>query len=253
MEMEPLDLTAPSSPLFDEVTGALEALTAVLAEEEDFRILLRHVCLQVRHAVPGVDEASVTLVTGEVPHTASATSEVVGDLDGDQYRIGDGPCLEAVRSGKIVRTAVSDATERWPDFARGAREAGFGSFLAAPLVADEQFSGAVNCYGRQDDGFAETEARLLELYTTAVEAVLRVYHRYLRARETAEHLRTALTSRAAIDQAKGMLMAIRQVDADDAFALLVEQSQRENTKLREVAEQFVARVVSGHVPPADRG
>jgi GAF domain-containing protein len=248
--MERLDPTAPASPLFDEVTGALEALTAVLQEDDDdFRVLLRHVCLQVRHAIPGVGEASVTLVTGEVPHTATATSGVVGDLDGEQYRIGDGPCLEAMRSGKIVRTTVSEALERWPDFARGAREVGFGSFLAAPLVADDQFSGAINCYGWQDDGFAEVEGRLLELYTTAVEAILRVYHRYLRARETAEHLRTALTSRAVIDQAKGMLMAIRQVDADDAFALLVAQSQRENIKLREVAERFVERVRSGRVVP----
>ncbi|WP_103338897.1 GAF and ANTAR domain-containing protein [Amycolatopsis sp. CA-126428] len=247
--MERPDPAAPVSPLFDEVTGALEALTAVLREEDDFRILLQHICLQVRHAVPGVHEASITLVTGEVPHTATATSAVVDDLDGDQYRIGDGPCLEAVRGGKIVRTTVSDAVERWPRFAGGAREAGFGSFLAAPLVADERFSGAINCYGRQDDGFEEVEAQLLELYTAAVAAILRMYHRYLKARETAEHLRTALTSRAVIDQAKGMLMAIRQVDADDAFALLVEQSQRENVKLREVAERFVARVVSGHVLP----
>jgi len=247
--MERPDPTATASPVFDEVTGALEALAAVLREEDDFRILLRHVCLQVRHAVPGVDEASVTLATAEVPHTATATSAVVAELDGEQYRIGDGPCLEAMRGGKIVRTTVSDALERWPGFARGAREAGFGSFLAAPLVADEQFSGAVNCYGRQDDGFEEVEAQLLELYTAAVEAILRVYHRYLRARDTAEHLRSALTSRAVIDQAKGMLMAIRQVDADDAFALLVEQSQRENVKLREVAERFVERVLSGCVLP----
>ncbi|NBH09911.1 GAF and ANTAR domain-containing protein [Amycolatopsis sp. SID8362] len=244
--MEP---AATPSPLFDEVTGALEALTAVLREEDDFRILLRHVCLQVRHAVPGVDEASITLVTGERPHTATATSDVVSELDADQYRLGDGPCLEAIRGGKIVRTAVSDAVERWPSFARGAEDAGFSSFLAAPLVADEQFSGAVNCFGRQGDGFAEIEAQRLELYTAAVEAILRVYHRYLLARDTAENLRTALTSRAVIDQAKGMLMAIRQVDADDAFALLVDQSQRENRKLREVAERFVARVVSGGVAP----
>ncbi|MEQ0559912.1 GAF and ANTAR domain-containing protein [Amycolatopsis sp. NEAU-NG30] len=247
--MEQPEPGTTASPLFDEVTGALEALTAVLREEEDFRILLRHVCLQVRHAVPGVDEASVTLVTGEEPHTASATSGVVAELDGDQYRIGDGPCLEAIRNGKIVRTPVSEAAARWPDFARGAEAAGFSSFLAAPLVADERFSGAVNCYGRLDGGFAEIEAQLLELYTAAVEAILRVYHRYLRARETAEHLRTALTSRAVIDQAKGMLMAIRQIDADDAFALLVEQSQRENVKLREVAERFVTRVISGGVLP----
>ncbi|MEV4052358.1 GAF and ANTAR domain-containing protein [Amycolatopsis sp. NPDC049688] len=247
--MERPDPTATASPLFDEVTGALEALSAVLREEDDFRILLQHICLQVRHAVPGVDEASVTLVTGETPHTATATSSVITELDGDQYRIGDGPCLAAMRGGKIVRTTVADALELWPEFGRGAREAGFGSFLAAPLVADAEFSGAVNCYGRHDDGFEEVEAQLLELYTAAVEAILRVYHRYLRARDTAEHLRAALTSRAVIDQAKGMLMAIRQVGADDAFALLVEQSQRENTKLREVAEKFVERVVSGHLPP----
>ncbi|WP_329046420.1 GAF and ANTAR domain-containing protein [Amycolatopsis sp. NBC_01488] len=236
--------TATASPLLDDITGALEALTAVLRQEDDFRILLRHVCLQVCEAVPGVAEASITLVSGEQPHTASATATVVGELDGDQYRLGDGPCLEAVRSGKIVRTSVPDAVERWPSFADGAREAGFGSFLAAPLVADEEYSGAVNCYGRQDDGFEEIEAQLLELYTAAVEAVFRVYHRYVKARETAEHLRTALASRAVIDQAKGMLMAIRQIGADDAFALLVEQSQRENVKLREVAERFVERVVS---------
>ncbi|MET9000346.1 GAF and ANTAR domain-containing protein [Amycolatopsis sp. NPDC004169] len=247
--MDRPDPMAPVSPLFDDVTAALAALTEVLREEDDFRILLRHVCLQVRHAIPGVDEASVTLVTGETPHTATATSDSVAELDGEQYRIGRGPCLDAMRGGKVVRTSVSDALERWPDFADGARKAGFGSFLAAPLVADERFSGAINCYGRQDDGFAEVEAQLLELYTTAVEAILRVYHRYLQARETAENLRTALGSRAVIDQAKGMLMAIRQVDADDAFALLVDQSQRENVKLREVAERFVARVVSGMVPP----
>ena len=242
--MELPEPTTTASPSLDDVTGALEALTAVLRQEDDFRILLRHVCLQVCHAVPGVAEASITLVRAEEPHTASATAAVVGELDADQYRLGDGPCLEAVRSGKIVRTSVTDAIERWPSFASGAREAGFGSFLAAPLVADEEYTGAVNCYGRQDDGFEEIEAQLLELYTTAVEAVFRVYHRYLAARETAEHLRTALTSRAVIDQAKGMLMAIRRVGADDAFALLVEQSQRENVKLRDIAERFVKRVVS---------
>jgi transcriptional regulator with GAF, ATPase, and Fis domain len=240
----PEPATATASSLLDDVTGALEALTAVLRQEDDLRVLLQHVCRQVCHAVPGVDEASITLVSGDEPHTASATAAVVGELDGDQYRLGDGPCLEAVRSGKIVRTSVTDATERWPSFASGAREAGFGSFLAAPLVADEQYSGAVNCYGRQDDGFEAIEAQLLELYTAAVEAVFRVYHRYVQARETAAHLQTALTSRAVIDQAKGMLMAIRRIGADDAFALLVDQSQRENVKLREVAERFVERVLS---------
>jgi AmiR/NasT family two-component response regulator len=41
-----------------------------------------------------------------------------------------------------------------------------------------------------------------------------------------------------IDQAKGILMAVRRISADEAFTLLVEQSQRENVKLRDLAIRF---------------
>lgn len=38
-------------------------------------------------------------------------------------------------------------------------------------------------------------------------------------------------------------MAIQKVDAEAAFTVLVEESQRQNVKLREVAEQVVKRVL----------
>lgn len=226
----------------DEVTGALEALRRVLESEDDFELVLRQVCRQVVRAVPDIDEASITLLQHGKPHTAVATSDIVAELDHDQYRLADGPCLEAGRTGKVVRVAVRETAERWPQFALSARQAGFGSFLAVPLEVHDGLSGAVNCYGGHNDGFAEVDAQVLELYTTAVEAVLRTFARYLEARESTEQLRTALTSRAVIDQAKGVLMAVRQIDADEAFAILVTQSQRENVKLRQVAERFIANV-----------
>ncbi|MEU4060775.1 MULTISPECIES: ANTAR domain-containing protein [Rhodococcus] len=52
----------------------------------------------------------------------------------------------------------------------------------------------------------------------------------------------ALDSRAVIDQAKGVLMAVHGVDADGAFAMLVETSRRTNTKVRVVAEELLASV-----------
>ena len=55
-------------------------------------------------------------------------------------------------------------------------------------------------------------------------------------------LERALDSRAVIDQAKGVLMAVHGVDADAAFAMLVDRSQRTNTKLRAVAEDLLASV-----------
>jgi ANTAR domain/GAF domain len=55
------------------------------------------------------------------------------------------------------------------------------------------------------------------------------------------HLRRALGSRTVIGTAKGMLMKAMDVSEDDAFAVLVRASQRENLKLREISARIVAR------------
>ncbi|MEV6905170.1 GAF and ANTAR domain-containing protein [Amycolatopsis sp. NPDC051372] len=226
--------------VLDEVTGALETLIAALDSVDDSAVLLHQVCEQVTRAVPGVDEATITLITGGVPTTAATTSQIAAALDRDQYVVGDGPCLRAARTGTMVRVSIADAAEHWPVFAKDSAKAAFGSFLSAPLVISEKHAGAVNCYSVRDHGFAELDEKLLDLYTTAATAALRAHNRYKHAHETTEQLRTALTSRAVIDQAKGILMALRRISADEAFTLLVEQSQRENVKLRDFAARFVS-------------
>jgi len=54
-------------------------------------------------------------------------------------------------------------------------------------------------------------------------------------------LHQALTSRAVIDQAKGILMAAHGISADEAFTRLADRSQSENRKLRDLAAEFVAK------------
>jgi AmiR/NasT family two-component response regulator len=56
----------------------------------------------------------------------------------------------------------------------------------------------------------------------------------------AEHLAAALDSRAVIDQAKGVLMERFKLTPDQAFQALTRVSMETNTKVREVAERFVA-------------
>jgi transcriptional regulator with GAF, ATPase, and Fis domain len=226
----------------DEVTRALEALADTLSDEADFQVALDQACRQVIQAVPGVDMASVTIVRDGKAETLAATDSRIISLDVDQYRAGQGPSLHAVTTGELVRIQV-DQAQRWPAFAEAARRAGIGSFLSAPLPIDSEFTGSVNCYGLQHHGFRELDAQLLALYTTAVKAALRSVRRYQQARDLTEQLRSALTSRAVIDQAKGVLMAVHHIDADTAFATLVGQSQRENVKLRDLATRLVTAVV----------
>ena len=48
-----------------------------------------------------------------------------------------------------------------------------------------------------------------------------------------------MQNRAVIEQAKGMLMAAQGFDEDAAFEMLVNASQRENVKLRDIARRIV--------------
>jgi AmiR/NasT family two-component response regulator len=53
-------------------------------------------------------------------------------------------------------------------------------------------------------------------------------------------MRLAMESRAVIEQAKGVLMAQRRIDADQAFEVLRDASQRYNRKLRDIALGIVS-------------
>ena|SRR5438045_4049959 len=52
---------------------------------------------------------------------------------------------------------------------------------------------------------------------------------------------TALESRDVIGQAKGVIMSALGCSADEAFALIVKQSQHENRKVSELAIEIAAR------------
>jgi GAF domain-containing protein len=238
----------PPEMVLDDVTDAVQALTAALAEEEDFRGLLQRVCEQVTRAVPGVDHATVTTLRDGRPGTPAATGEVVAELDATQYRTGQGPCLAAAQERKLVRASIDTARDLWPEFAAEAATAGMGSFLAAPITIDGEHVGAINCYSADEWGYADLDEQLLELFTSVAETAIRGFLRYSRARDLARNLEAALETRAVIDQAKGIIMAVRRIDADQAFAVLVHQSQKENVKLRDLATRFIAGL-AGSGPP----
>jgi len=80
---------------------------------------------------------------------------------------------------------------------------------------------------------------MLQLYTTVVSFGLRTTRRYHRARQRTTELETAMRTRAVIEQAKGILMAVHRISADDAMKRLVAESQRTNVKLRDIAARFV--------------
>lgn len=229
----------------DGVTGALSALCEDLDREEDLSVVLDRVCEQVVLAVPGVDLASVTLLSEDGPTTGASSRQEAVEIDLAQYRAGEGPCLEAARTRRLVRATAAEVPDRWPTFGAAVADRGVTSYLSAPLHVDDDQPGSLNLYRAQPGDFRPLDAALVELFSTAAGAALRNARRHLHARGQAAQLGLALTSRAVIDQAKGIVMAVHRVSADEAFSMLVDRSQRENVKLRDYAERFIDEVLGG--------
>jgi ANTAR domain len=55
-------------------------------------------------------------------------------------------------------------------------------------------------------------------------------------------MRRAMETRAVIEQAKGILMAIYRVSPEQAFGVLRWRSQETNTKLRSLAKQLITEI-----------
>ncbi|MEV6642629.1 GAF and ANTAR domain-containing protein [Amycolatopsis sp. NPDC051371] len=233
------------SEYFDELTAAMADLTSALETEPSEEEILDAVCAEAVRAIPGADLASITAIRDGEPETAASTDERAVDIDRVQYAAGEGPCLRAAETGEIVRLPLATAGALWPEFTEHALSLGVGSYLAAPLRVDGTLAGALNLFGYGDHGFAETDSRLLRLYTTIVSFGLRTTRRYHRARQRAAELETAMSSRAVIEQAKGILMAVHGITAGEAMKRLIAESQHSNVKLRDVATRFVESLSPG--------
>jgi GAF domain-containing protein len=238
------DLTSALENAPDEVATALHELAHMLVSEDDIQTTLQRVVDLAARTIDGCDAAGVTLDDREGYLTAASTDERTLEVDQGQYAVGDGPCLAAMRDVAIVRVSVDEAETRWPNFAADARSHDVLSFLAAPLVVRGHAIGALNLYSRSPDGFSRIDDVLVSLYGAQAAIALANARTYEGARRLSEQLQEAITSRAVIEQAKGVLMGEHRVSADEAFALLRTRSTRSNIKLRTVAEQIVAEVAS---------
>jgi GAF domain-containing protein len=227
----------------DDVAAALTTLCELLDEQEDLPEGLRRVCQQAVHAIGEADFASVT-VLGPDPYVAATTGDHVHRIDHVQYQAGDGPCVEAAKTRQVVRVTVPQVSDRWPAFATASAEAGIGSYLCAPLFVDDEHHGSLNLYHSDNHGFTDLETALLRLYTASAEAALHSAHRHRRARHHIDQLEQALTTRAVINQAKGIIMGAHRIPADEAFDMLVDRSQRQNIKLHHLAAQFIAEIIN---------
>ena len=220
--------------------GGREALRRFLVGDDDLATMLTKIMLIATETVPGCDMGSITMLRRGEPHTPVFTEKAAIALDETQYRLGDGPCLAAIRHRGVEHLDVA-ADTRWPEFNAAALRLDVLSTLSVPLADENAVLGALNLYSTTthvyDDAARDVACRLADQLGLAAANTVA----YVEGYELARDLQQAMESRAVIEQAKGILMAAEGCTPDQAFEMLVRASQHQNRKLRAIATEIVER------------
>ncbi|MGY1640958.1 GAF and ANTAR domain-containing protein [Geodermatophilus sp. SYSU D00703] len=172
--------------------------------------------------------------------TVSCTGPLAAQADERQYQLDDGPCLEAMRRGTVVRVEDMLGEQRWDGYPALAAQVGVRSSLSLPLAVDGRSRGALNLYSTEPCAFGPADEAVAARWAGQAAGALAVALRIAASDDRAEQLRGGLDTRTVIGQAVGLMMAQERCTAEQAFALLKHSSQRRNVKLRDVAAGLVA-------------
>ena len=228
---------AAAAPLF--------ALLLTTRSVEDFLTDLSRVAATAMSASCGI-----TMRRDGEPLTVASSDALAGQVDEVQYGAGQGPCLQTLDTGQVVRVPDLAVERRWDGYPAHAQAFGVASSLSVPLRHDGRTLGALNLYSGAAHAF--DDARDVDRavgFADQGAAVLSVALRQAQQAALTEQLREALDSRTVIDQAIGILMGQQRCNAHDAFAILRTASQTRNRKLRDIATDIITSV-GGPASPA---
>lgn len=225
------------------VPDAFLRLGGVVLGEDSVDELLDRLVGLAAATVPSAHSVSISVLQNGKVHTANSSGPVALVLDLAQYDDGRGPCLEAI-DGTQIEADLTESGGRWPGLAAKAAELGVQGVLSSPLTVRDRTLGALNIYARARAQFSDAEKHTATLFGEQAAVLLVNAFTLMNSVDLAEQLRVALASREVIGEAKGILMQQQTCTRDEAFDILRRASQRENRKLRDLAEALVLAVES---------
>jgi len=228
------------------LTDLLAQMGAVLLSTETISTTVELVTALAAETIPGSHGAGVTLVDQRGVRSIASSEPLVEQADALQYALDSGPCLTSWREEVVVRMDDVAADGRWPEWAAAVADVGVRAMLSVPLLAAGTSIGAIKVYATEPEAFDARAEHVLQLFARQAAILLANAQTLADARRTNDQLTDALETRDVIGQAKGILLARGAADDESAFALLVTESQRTNTKLHEVARRLVRSVAAGN-------
>lgn len=218
-------------------------LADTLVDDFDIVEFLHELCADAV-LLTGAETAGVMLAdTRGGLRLLASSEERMRVLEVFELQNQQGPCLDAFHTRDTVTATVADGERLWPSFAAYAAKLGFRHMGAVPLQLREITVGALNLFRTTDDPFADADLEIAQAMAKVAATGLLQRRTVSEGNLVSEQLRTALQSRIAIEQAKGVLAVQLNVSVDDAFLYLRSYARNTNRKLTELARDVANKRV----------
>lgn len=197
---------------------------------------------RTEQSLAALNQISLAVLRGE------RTPETVSMVVCSACRVFDGESAALVTAPEDLHRAamVTGGSHRAHYLASGPDQELRDRNLAVvvPLVCGRHSFGQL-VITRTDLPFSTDDALAIETFASAAAQILAAGQERAQAesrmREVAAQLQTALDSRVIIEQAKGIIAAVRNIDVEDAFDRLRKHSRSHNANIHEVASAVVRR------------
>lgn len=179
---------------------------------------------------------------------AAASSEQLRLTKLNQVQRREGPCLDCYSSGApVLAPDLSREHARWPDFVALATAAGYASVHAVPMRLRDTVLGSLGLFGTSPGVLNEGDLRLAQALAHVASIALVVNKAATDRAAVNEQLQTALNSRVVLEQAKGLLGQVGDLDMDHAFEILRRYARDRNLRLSDVAAAVVSRELAAQL------
>ncbi|MFH8487756.1 GAF and ANTAR domain-containing protein [Streptomyces longisporoflavus] len=229
------------------IAEAFVSLTDTLADGVDPTVLLDRLALHCV-ALTGASATGILMSDARGKLRTMAVSDGrAGLLELIQLQTGQGPCVDAWRSHRqITVPRLADEAERWPAFVPLALASGYHAAYAVPIRAHRQTVGAVNLLleepGEELD--ADDVALVQALADVTAVSVVRWNVEITRPQDILTHVQAAVSAKAVVETAKGLLSAYSGGDIADAAEALYRYSARSGKRPSDIAQALIRRALT---------
>ena len=214
-------------------------MAQVVYSGESFESVHQSLCSSAVELVDGCDHASLMLRKNGKAVTVAASDDIAHRVDQLEQSLDEGPCLDAMDEGEPDQHMCPDLTtgSKWPRLAaRILAETEVKGMAGFRIRQEGQKVGALNIFSDTAGALSEQSLEQAIMLTAFASVALAALERG----EEASTLRRGLESNREIGKAIGLLMAMHDIDDDQAFQMLAKVSQEMNVKVAEVANRVIA-------------